>query len=344
MRRRDDAGPSDPDAGNTVDGGLPPSAALYQPPRRYEIDLVDGEITYTSTDALFTAERTIPLRVRTPRGATGALPAVIVIHGGGFDDRGHTKIPDWGAVVATSGYVAINFGNSTDEAGAHCQPLGIPIEDCDREAFERPVSEGGTLGSWFYTRPRDASAILDQLAYVEELAGVTIDRDRLGVLGWSAGAHATMLLAGATVDVSPSVHEMPSRDERFRAYVANSPQGVDQSGWTESSWGGVAVPMLVQTGSRDGNTAEDIAGRLHPFNHLNGPDVYQSFIEDETATHDLFGLTQDTPGVVGTELYVASAAVAFLDAYVLERPEARAWLQSGALDEVSEGVATLSFK
>ncbi len=96
---------------------------LYQPEKIYGL-AGDGDgtvlqLTYTSGDTA-TPQRTINLRVRAPEGAQGPLPAVVVIHGGGFNTGGHNGLKDWGRALAAAGYVAINFGNAEDEETSHC--------------------------------------------------------------------------------------------------------------------------------------------------------------------------------------------------------------------------------
>lgn len=319
------------------------TALLYSPAKTFKVDTVDHQLTYTTADPM-TPARTITLRIRTPRGATGPLPAVVVIHGGGFNNTGHQALGDWGDQLAAAGFVAINFGNADDEGNAHCTPLMIPAAECTAALLTKDVSEGGTIPVWLYTRPQDAKAIADQLASVEQKAGVQIDRDRLAVLGHSAGAHATMSLAGLVIDVSPSLKAKAwNADARFKAFVVNSPQGINYLGLTETSWNAITRPMLVQTGKRDTTEGEQPAGRRDTFKHLPGPDAFEHYIDDEGTPHALFALEKDE-GVVGHELELARTGVAFLDAFVNGRAEAKTFLSGNALSRATGGVSTLSRK
>lgn len=321
----------------------PDRSLLYEPARTFKVDSVDHQLTYTTGDVT-TPSRTISLRVRTPRGATGALPAVIVIHGGGFNPNGHTGLADWGEQLAAAGFVAINFGNADDEGNAHCGPLMIPAGECTAALLTKDVSEGGTIPAWLFTRPQDAKAIVDQLASVEQKAGVQIDRDRLGVLGHSAGAHATMSLAGLVIDLSPSVRGKAwNADARFKAFVANSPQGVGYLGVHEQSWSAITRPTLVQTGKRDATEGEQPAGRRHAFQRLPGPNAFEHYIDDEGTPHGLFALEKDE-GVAGHELTLARTGVAFFDAFLNGRKEAQDFLAGTALERATRGVSQLSRK
>ncbi|MBL8921724.1 MAG: hypothetical protein JNJ54_22885 [Myxococcaceae bacterium] len=316
----------------------------YSPAKTYRvIDTVDQPLTYVTGDPT-TPSRTITLRIRAPRGATGPLPAVIIIHGGGFNPNGFNALEDWGEQLAAAGFVAINFGNADDEGNAHCAPLMIPTSECTAALLTKEVAEGGTIPAWLYTRPQDAKAIVDQLASVEQRAGVQIDRERLGVLGHSAGAHATMSLAGLVIDLSPTVRAKAwGVDSRFKAFVANSPQGLNYTGITATSWSGITRPMLVQTGKRDATEGEQPAGRRDAFKNLPGPDAFEHYIDDEGTPHGLFALEKDE-GVTGYELALARTAVAFFDAFLNQRDEAKAFLNGSALSRATGGVSTLSKK
>ena len=317
---------------------------LYAPPETFTVERTDSTLTYTTTDTLFTPQRTINLRIRAPKGKSGALPAVIVMHGGGFNTTGHNALADWGDQLARAGYLAINFGNADDEAGAHCAALMIPASECNGTAFTTEVSAGGTLGAWYYTRPNDSQAIVDQLATIESAAGVQVDRDRVSVLGHSGGSHAVLSLAGLAVDISPSLRGVQwEKDARFKAFVANSPQGIDRTGLTATSWDRIASPVLVQTGRRDSTEGEGAAGRRDAFEHLKGPDAYEHYIDDEDSSHELFSLDAHQ-GVEGNELALARTAIAFFDAYVLGRQEAKDWLATDQLTRANDGKSTLSRK
>jgi dienelactone hydrolase len=320
------------------------ATGLYKPEKLYGL-AGDGEgtvlqLTYTSGDTA-TPQRTINLRVRAPKGAQGPLPAVVVIHGGAFNTGGHNSLKDWGRALAAAGYVAINFGNAEDEETSHCPPLGIPPNECTAEYLTKEVSEGGTIFAAMYSRPQDAAAILDQLDMIEQGAGVTIDRDRIAALGHSGGSHATMSLAGLAIDVSPSVRDrLWGEDPRFKAFVANSPQGVGRLGVHDTSWDKIDRPVLIQTGPGDTTDGEQAESRRDAFKHLKGPGVFEHYLNDATAKHPQFALEQD-PGVTGNEQYLAATAVAFLDAYLKGRAEAVDWLASDALTGATKGVSTL---
>jgi predicted dienelactone hydrolase len=319
------------------------ASALYSPPKTFRVDQADQQLTYTTQDAT-TPQRTLNLRLRTPSGASGPLPVVVAVHGGGFNANGHQALADWGSELAKAGYAAINFGNAPDEGDAHCAALSIPSTECTATLLQTEVAAGGTIPGWLYSRTQDLKAIADQLAAIEQAAGVQLDRDRLAVLAHSAGTHAALSVAGLSLDLSASVRaRVWAADARYKAVVANSPQGVGSFGLGEQSWAGVTRPVLVQTGRRDSTEGEAAASRRDPFRHLPGPDAFEHFLDDDDSAHTVFALERHE-GVTGNELVVARTAIAFLDAHLLGREAAREWLAGNGLSRATAGVSTLSRK
>lgn len=331
---------SDTDAGPTGDGSTGVDAGgdgrlAYLPEVVYEsFERLDG---YVVRDA--SRDRDIPVLVRYPQGATGPLPVVLFSPGGSFVNTPN-GYGEWGAVLARAGYFVVNLSHPDAPPRSHCAPLGIPASECEAADMMLDPAEGGTLAGPWYHRPLDARAVLDDLAAIAAAAGVTIDEDRIGMVGHSGGAFTTMALAGALIDYSPSVRAVDMSDPRPLAFLANSPQGIGYLGLTETSWDGILRPVDVQTGRADRTEGEAPAGRLDSAMHLPPPDKYLLYIDSADATHSAFGLGPDESPQI--RLYIGSTGVAFLDAHVRERSEARAWLTSGAVEEWSGGIATIT--
>jgi hypothetical protein len=132
-------------------------------------------------------------------------------------------------------------------------------------------------------------------------------------------------------------------DLRFKAFVANSPQGLGRLGIHAASWDKSARPVLIQTGSDDTTDGEDANCRRDAFVHVKGPSVYEQFLNDDSARHAQFSLEQ-APGIEGNELALATTAGAILDAYLKERQEALDWVASDAVTKATSGVSVLSRK
>jgi predicted dienelactone hydrolase len=270
---------------------------------------------------------------------------VIFSPGGGPNPVGHLTHEEWGTRLASVGYAVIHMAHPLDDPSGHCAPLGIPPAECTETA----ITSGTTVGAIWYDRPRDASAVIDNLAGIEAASGARFDRSRIGIAGHSGGAHTVMSTAGIALDWSPSVRGVVYREPRIRAFLANSPQGVGDFGVTATSWASIAPPVMVTTGAADSAPATpDPAARLQPFERMPPPDKYQLYLDSPGAVHNVFGLNAAEGAgnrpLTPLEEYVWVSGLAFLDAYVRGFAAARAWLQSQQVEGWSEGVATISRK
>lgn len=222
--------------------------------------------------------RTIPLFIRYPVGATGATPVLIFSHGGGTEDDPSAQSVCWARVMARAGYVVINVAH-TGLGGnylAMCAAYGI---DCGP----------GTFDMTKILRAHDLRAVLDDLdcieAAVQAEAGsaLTLDRNAIALGGWSAGCWASEVLGGADQIMVPSDVHLKLPDPRPRALLLSSPPGPhsrtdgrgfyctpeDQdccvpgtgascaAGWeSKSSWHGITIPSMLLTG--DGDCADAV--------------------------------------------------------------------------------------
>jgi len=315
-----------------------PANSAYKSPNTYQVAVFDN---YTVRDAA--RNRNIKILIRYPRSAPSPLPVIIWSHGGGPNPNGQNSYNEWGEALAGAGYAVIHLAHDDDAYNAHCGALGIPASECEQIDFTKEVSEGGTLGVLWYNRPRDASAVVNDFAGIENASGLKFDRNRIGAGGHSGGAHTVMNLAGAFVDVSPSLHNLQSFDIRFSAFLACSPQGIGRLGMTANSWRSIVVPMMVQTGAADVTTGEDAAGRLDSFNRMPPPAKYLLYLDSPTANHGTFGLNPNT-GDVKLEPYVSASGIAFFDAYLRNLSAARDWLNANKVQAWSGGVAKMTVK
>lgn len=183
--------------------------------------------------------------------------------------------------------------------------------------------------------------MLDQLGFVASQIGVKLDQSRVAVAGWSGGAHTVMPLAGARVDLSPSVRGVSAADPRFTAYLAVSPQGIDRLGLTSSSWNGITKPVLTQTGANDFAVNQTPVSRREPYSFMPPGDKYEAFFASSQATHFAFGLEDSGNALT---VFIGRNGVAFFDAYVRGLPAARAGLTSNQLGIWSAGIGQMSSK
>jgi len=323
--------------GNPVD---PPPGRPYVSPSSYQTGVFDG---YTVSDPA--RSRSFAIRIRYPVGAPSPLPLVIFSPGGGPNPAGHMTHEEWGTRLASVGYAVIHMAHPLDDPSDHCVPLGIPPTECDSAS----IASGSTLGAIWYHRPRDASAVIDDLDAIEAASGARFNRSQIAIAGHSGGAHTVMSTSGTAVDWSASVRGVIYREPRIKAFLANSPQGIGIFGMSAASWDGIGSPVMVTTGAADsGGATEDPTLRLHPFQYMPPPDKYQLYLDSPDAVHNVFGLNAeegagDRP-LTQLEEYVWISALAFLDAYVREFASARAWLESQEIEGWSAGVATIRRK
>jgi len=326
---RGSTGPTPPETGNP-----------YVSPNSYETAVFEG---YTVQDPA--RSRSFAIRIRYPVGAPAPLPLVLFSHGGGPNPQGHLANEEWGTRLAAVGYAVIHMAHPLDDPANHCASLGIPPTECDPAS----ISAESTLGAIWYHRPRDASAVVDDLDAIEAATGLRFNRSQIALAGHSGGAHTVMSAAGAAVDWSASVRGVVYREPRIVAFLALSPQGIGIFGMSADSWDGIRAPVMVTTGAADsGGATDDPALRLHPFQYMPPPDKYQLYLDSADAIHKVFGLNVeegagDRP-LTQLEEYVWVSSLAFLDAYVRGYPAAQAWLGSRAIEGWSAGVAVISRK
>lgn len=107
--------------------------------------------------------RTLAMDIYRPRGAWGALPAIVCIHGGGWAKGNRTNHEKVAQALATRGYVTATISyRLSGEA-----PFPAAIHDC-KAAVRFLRAKAGKYG---------------------------IDSQRIGAIGHSAGGHLTALLA-----------------------------------------------------------------------------------------------------------------------------------------------------
>ncbi|RME39003.1 MAG: hypothetical protein D6788_06305 [Planctomycetota bacterium] len=273
----------------------------------------------------------LPVTVWIPEGAPEPLPVVVWSHGGGSRVVPGESAPDWASVLARAGYAVLAMHHmartQNDLEQNVCLPLGVPVADCDPAVYVNAYES--------MDRGLDAIAVLDNLTTIGADWGVTFDPDRVAIAGHSGGSTAPLFLAGGERNVvfqsPPNEVFFSASDIRPKAFVAMSPPGGTSAGWIADSLTSINRPFLTATGI--GDLTPLLRVELH--DQLAPGDKFRLFINSPNATHAVFNLDTDSTNTVSMQRqktfhrWIASATVAFLDAYVRDWVEARSWLQSG---------------
>lgn len=302
--------------------------------------------------------REISALLRFSPDALQPLPVVIWSHGGSYDANGHLAGTRWSVRLAMAGYAVIHVAHAAptrEQLRQICDLVGIddPDECVDLSLTGGEDPDGNPFTSSGVARPGDVLAVLDTLpqlaARLSERSGVMLDVDSVAVAGWSAGSQAPLQLAGARRSLSATLSDFAVSDPRPDAFLAISPQGPGYSGFyadeAQSSWDEVRGPTLVMTGDGDEKEANDLTGpvRRQAFENMAAGDKYlfYSTSTDPDIAHGTYNLGVDSPndGIERLQAGLVSAALAFLDAHLRDRPEAQLWLGGQDAVGVTQGNA-----
>lgn len=301
----------------------------------------------------------LEMRVRVPVaqgagvGPTGKVPLVVFSHGAGGSRTAFGDLLDFWAThgiasVAMTHADSIELGRRNGETGPSVRT----------EEGRRKLLLSVDLGD----RVNDCKFVIDALEPIAAAVGkaggprLDPDLDRLAVAGHSAGAYTAQLCAG--VKVREAVLRQRGlaftrvADDRFKAAIIISGQGLASLGLDKNSWSDVRIPMLVITGSEDhsppGMGKEDPESRQDPYRlsrgtAAGGPPAYLLFITG--ATHGSYQgkattlLLRESPGtdVRAIQKSVAAATTGFLDAHLRQHQASLELLRSQKLEETIPG-------
>jgi hypothetical protein len=172
------------------------------------------------------------------------------------------------------------------------------------------------------------------------IAGL-LDISKIVVAGHSAGTTAVLANAGATqqwLEGGPIYNE---RDDRPIAFLATGPQGPlyagFKSGFGSTSFVGMDRPFMFISGVGD-ETGEPPESRTTGWLRSPASNKVLSWDTDRRAVHETMDIDKcDTPTRSDHCRWIASAGLAYLDAVVRERAEARTWIASDSLRLLSGG-------
>ena len=301
------------------------------------------KITLSDPTRIGQPDREIPLAFSWSSMAPLPMPIVVLSHGGAFGQTNpRNSLEAWAAVLAQHGYLAVAIAHTARD---------------DLERIVLTMNLGGTLPQCRefkhlgYDRPLDFGRVLAELE--AQSAGPPwnggIDLGAVAYMGHSAGAGSVMMAAGAGREYMPGLGLSFAEHPLPVAFVAMSPEGAGDDGFTADSWDGVTRPVLMCTGANDGDNPHE---RRDPYEYMPAGDKYLLWIEDQGAKHMVFaGETDACVEVTGDpahcdemQEWLRSAVRAFLDAHLRNEQAAIDYLAGDSLVQASAGVVQWSAK
>ncbi len=275
-------------------------------------------------------DRTVPVKLYLPKSPAKPAPVVVFSHGLGGSRFAYEYL---GSHWASYGYAVI-----------HLQHAGSDVEVWRGSANPLPsLREATKKPGVAYDRLRDVSFALDQL---EQLARDDskytrrFDLDRVGMAGHSFGAVTTQGIAGLARTVL--AREFRYDESRVKAGFAMSPSppnGIaDSPSKLEEAFGGIRIPMLYMTGTRDdGARITDVTPqqRLLPYEYTKSVDCFQLVFAG--GDHGVFAgvarpgallRREDGPDPKAVREVVRTVSTAFWNAYLRHDEKAKQWLAS----------------
>lgn len=306
-------------------------------------------------DQLFDPSRNnypVPLKIRFPIGATFPRPVIIWHHGGdpdppGSASPGRERSAEWGKALARAGYVVVHVSRVQVTA-----PTQFDIAECRRNGFI-PASGQPSLAqaqgcikwlSQFRYGPQNTQFVLDRLPLLPAPIARMFDLSRVAVAGHSAGSAAVQANAGAWQQWGS--HRYSERVEGVRAFMGSGMQGPTYAGFgngfQHDSYYGIDRPMLTITGRGD-YTGEPSASKASSFLMSARNDKFLSWATALEALHETMNInTCGGPIRTWHCRWFEPLGIAFMDAYLRDRPEALEWLASDAYTRLTLGTVDLS--
>jgi predicted dienelactone hydrolase len=228
-------------------------------------------------------DRTIPVRVRLPDGATAARPAPVIVfsHGLGGSVDGGTW---WGQAWSNAGFAVVHV----QHPGSDIEVWRSAPDAAARFAALRAAANGEQL----IARVADMRYVIGRIGQPETIGACSLqatDPARIGAAGHSFGAVTMMALAGQRYGRS-----QPGIDRRIKSFVVLSPNAARRGAENPNdAFRDIAAPMFLLTGTADGDPfstaplAEQAAARAAVFELLSPSN--KALLVLAGADHQAFG-------------------------------------------------------
>ena len=271
--------------------------------------------------------REIPLRIYLPADKSPA-PVVLFSHGLGGSREGN---PYLGEHWSSRGYVAVFLQHAgSDEAVWKDVPM---LQRMSK--LKQAASLQNTM-----LRLKDVSVVIDQLERWNESSDSPLmgrmDLKRIGMSGHSFGAVTTQGVSGQRTARGAATFT----DKRIKAAIAMSPNSPQSGGDPKQLFGGVTIPWLLMTGTRDTAAVGDatVESRLAVYPALPEGGKYELVFDG--GEHEAFS-DHDLPATKSKRnpnhhRAILAISTAFWNAWLRDDKAARAWLDGTGPSSVLE--------
>jgi predicted dienelactone hydrolase len=288
-------------------------AADYNPLKLPD-DVKISAADFTVTDA--SRQREIPVRIYLPQQETPA-PVVLFSHGLGGSREGNIYLNNhW----AARGYIVVCLQHPGSDTSVW--------QDKPREERLQAMKNAAGIEN-FMLRVKDVAAVISQLENWNKTSGHILvgkmDMNKIAMSGHSFGAVTTQAVSGQNFILG----KISFTDARIKAAIIFSPS-CPRKGDPQQTFGSVAIPWMLMTGTDDvaiiGDA--DMKSRLAVFPALPPGGKYELVLNK--AQHSAFS-DRELPGDTGKRnpnhhRAIQALSTAFLDAWLMKNPEAKAWL------------------
>ncbi len=271
--------------------------------------------------------REIPLRVCLPVEKTPA-PVVLFSHGLGGSREGN---PYLGRHWSARGYVVVFLQHAgSDEAVWKDVPM---LQRMSK--LKQAASLQNTI-----LRLKDIPVVIDQLERWNQSSDSPLmgrmDLQRIGMSGHSFGAVTTQGVSGQRTPRGDATFT----DKRIKAAIAMSPNSPKSGGDPKQLFGGVTIPWLLMTGTKDTAAVGDatVESRLAVYPALPAGGKYELVFEG--GEHEAFS-DHDLPATKSKRnpnhhRAILAISTAFWDAWLRDDKAARTWLDGTSPSSVLE--------
>lgn len=302
-------------------------------------------------------QHAVPFRVYYPINTPAGLrPVVIWNHGGSIEDPASpgsqfNASNERGQSFAAAGYVSIHVVrrsvvNPLTSDLAACVSAGVITSTA---ASGQPLQNCKDWLGWHVYGPQNVEFIARVLPQyqVGMLPGFigTPDPSRVVVGGWSGGTEVPLNIAGAAQQFGQ--FKMPQVVVPGAvAFIADSPRGPEyagfKSGLGEDSYYSIDTRPFLSFSGRGDETGEPAESRLAGWIAAKPGGKYLSWDNAAEAVHGTMDIGECSTTLRDNHCrWMRSLGVAFIDAVVMNQPQAVAWLASDAYKTLTGGVIEL---